>query len=509
MIRRSLLLFLFSIIINQVLIAQVLPKEGSQLNYRIVGFSFPVAKQTNQYKIEIASGNYYSEDSFKRNIIKTIDCKTGNTIGEVPAFGKQYTWRVNYVSREPQTKNELYHFSTGIIPEADTTNTRLKIINAAKQYNDAYVFVDGGRALYDMKGNPVWYLPYIDGAYTAPRDLKMSLMGTITFLLGAQAYEVNYNGDILWKGPDKGTVSGDTSSEYYHHEFTRLANGHYMVLGDENYSKKLPAAEKDNSQLANDKLTASPRKTFGTIIEYDEKNNVVWSWKCSKYFLNSDIANYKGPESHKGLEVHQNAFFFDENTKMIYIGFKNISRIIKIKYPEGTVVSVFGEIFQPGISEKGNGMFCGQHSCGVTHDGYLYVFNNNDCNWPDYPSIVMMEQPISEQDTPKTIWEYPCNLQGITSGKQQDNAKKEFHRTGGGNVIELPDGSMFASLYAPYSNVFIVNRNKEILWNAIAEKWNGSEWTPNGQYRASIITNPKDLERLIWNQEKSSASGVQ
>ncbi len=31
---------------------------------------------------------------------------------------------------------------------------------------------------------------------------------------------------------ESGAVSGDTE-EHFHHEFTRLHNGHYMVLGNE------------------------------------------------------------------------------------------------------------------------------------------------------------------------------------------------------------------------------------------------------------------------------------
>ncbi len=40
----------------------------------------------------------------------------------------------------------------------------------------------------------------------------------------------------------------------------------------------------------------------------------------------------------------------------------------------------------------------------------------------------------------------------------------------GGNVIELPDGSLFSCMGGSYSKVFIVNMNKEILWSALPEK---------------------------------------
>ena len=41
-------------------------------------------------------------------------------------------------------------------------------------------------------------------------------------------------------------------------------------------------------------------------------------------------------------DVHENAFFFDEKNKVIYISFKYISTIIKLKYPEGIVLNTYG-----------------------------------------------------------------------------------------------------------------------------------------------------------------------
>ena len=75
--------------------------------------------------------------------------------------------------------------------------------------------------------------------------------------------------------------------------------------------------------------------------------------------------------------------------------------------------------------------------------------------------------------------------------------------TSGGNVVELPDGSLFASMCVRYGNVLIVGRDKKLVWNAISEKWvpGLKKWTVTGNYRASIITGQKELERLVWGGE--------
>jgi len=256
--------------------AQILPAEGSSLNYRLIGFSFPAQPQISDYKIEIAEGNYTTPSSFKKNIIKKEDCKTNRIIMEVPSFGTEYTWRVVYKGSSRATNNGLHHFNTKTVPGEDLGACRLRVLKNAKVFNDAYVFVDDNNALYNMAGEPVWF-PYIKGLdFVQLRDMKLSPRGTITCLIGDQAFEINYNGDVLWRGPDNGTVSGD-SREHYHHEFTRLKNGHYMVLGCEPALSKLPDATDTNMHIINDNKSkwesnnaAYKKISLGTVIEYGD-----------------------------------------------------------------------------------------------------------------------------------------------------------------------------------------------------------------------------------------------
>ena len=486
------LLLFFIPVLHTGLLAQILPIEGKALHYRLIGYSFPSEQQIINYKLEIAAGNCITEDSFKKNIIKTISAKKNKIIAEVPSFGSQYTWRVIYTGKNSTaTKSEFHHFSTTIVSNIDTTVTRLRIIKPAVKYKDAYVFLDGNRALYDITGNPIWYLPNIEDSFKGNgmlSDIKLSPQGTITFLLKDQAYEINYN---------NGAISGETS-EHYHHEFTRLNNGHYMVLGNEFrlYSGNISPSIDTGSRMANDdkikqgnKNPFHPKTEFGTLIEYDAKGNVTWSWKSSDYFIGSDLEYYKPPNRTPVIDVHENSFFFDEKNKTIYISFRNISRIIKIKYPEGTVLNTYGEIYKPGIPEKGNGLFCNQHSCRISQSGNLYLFNNNFCNMGD-PSVIMMQEPAPGKGNLKIVWEYKCPVDDTYAAKFPS----------GGNAIELPDQSMFVSTGSQYNKLFIVSRDKKLLWSAVPEqntRGNG-KWNSIHQYKACIISR-KELEHLIWN----------
>jgi len=487
--------------------AQVLPAEGSKLNYRLIGFSFPARPQTSEYKIEIAEGTYTTKSSFEKNIIKKEDCKTNKKIIEVPSFGTEYTWRVVYKGSSTAMNNDLHHFTTKTIPDVDIDVCRLRVLKGAQAYNDAYVFVDGNNALYDMAGKPVWF-PYIKGldSVQSLRDMKLTPRGTITFVLGDQAFEINYNGDVLWRAPNNGAVSGD-SWEHYHHELTRLKNGHYMILGNEWALSKLPDATDPSMHIINDDKgkpegdnAAYKRIFLGTVIEYGDTGNVVWSWKSSNYFIGSDVDNYRNPnpKDKYNIDVHENSFFFDEAAKNMYISFKSLNRIIKVKYPEGNVLAAYGEIYQPEQPATGNGLFCGQHCCLHSQDGTLLVYNNNSCNPTSVPQIIALEEPASANEGLKKVWEYQC-----TTEDSSDNSQLKYGWPSGGNIVQLPDNSLFACMGGTYSKVFIVNHDKKVLWSALPERWypDQKKWLPATGYRASIITNYKAFEALVWNEE--------
>jgi hypothetical protein len=513
--RKIYLLLFLQLAISSVAIAQIFPAENSKVNYRLVGFSFPAEKGISEYSVEIAIGNYTNGD-FTKNIIQTGHTHANRVVAEVPFFGRDYTWRTSFNAKGKTTFSKLHHFSSIISGEVDSSVTRLTILKAAEKYKDAYVFADGSSAMYNMSGKPVWYLPLtgkLNPKKNKVMDLKLTPQGTITFLLGQNIYEVNYSGDILWEGPDNGKTTRD-SNAHYHHEFTRLHNGHYMVLGNEFVKMPHPVST-DNGNAKKADSTAA----FGTVVEYDQKGKTVWSWRSADFFktvppqyLASDLYDPTAPQGTD--DVHENAFYFDEAEKAVYVSFKNISSILKVKYPEGNVVGAYGKLagFFGANTAR---LFCGQHSCKTTTNGKLYLFNNNTCNKGALPQIQLFQQPADNHDTLKMLWQYTCNFDDVIALKQQDaktaNTDSNFPSaeslaphgifSKGGNLISLPDNSIFASICGPYGKMFIISPDKKIEWSALLETWNlyDRKWDDLISYKANIVTDPKDIERLIWN----------
>lgn len=507
---QKLFFLLVFITVSIQLRSQILPKDNSCLNYRIVGFSFPADNGSKSYQIEIAAGRYKTEDSFEKNIILSPVSKTNRLIAEVPAFGSYYTWRVVYEHKKSgKQKSALYHFSTVLNKQVDTTKRRLNIQYPAETYKDAYVGIDGCGVIYDMMGNPIWFMPDSAGSNNNIADMQFTPQGTITYLVDQTGYEINYNGERLWKTP---SYDVDTGTQFYHHEFTRLANGHYMILGtefvwynkiktkDSSYFITIPDTTKHNKYTGavgsgfSEAPGAKNRGRYGTIIEMDENGKIVWYWKSAKYLLASDYVNFWPRDISQRYEPHENAFWFDEKNKVIYLSYRNLSRIIKINYPSGKILNTYGEIYKQDSLPKGNKLFCNQHSIRRSKDGYIYLFNNNYCQRADgHPSVMIMREPVSEKDTLETIWEYNCATDGYTRG---------FYS--GGIGIELPDRSMFICLGSDYAKLLIVNRDKKTLWSALPETYSTDrkKWEPSGKiYRAGIISR-KELEHMIWNTGK-------
>ncbi len=481
--------------------AQLFPADSALLNYRIIGFTFPTEPKADNYKIELCKGDYTGND-FDKHITITLKGKTNRIIGKVPAFGQVYSWRVTALQGSKiVAPGKVHHFSTGTGPFIDTPAYRMTIKHKAEKYKDGYFFADATRALYDMAGEPVWFLPHIDGVKSdsaAVRDLKLSGYGTITLLIEADVFEIDYNGKILWKGPDGRKVRTDTL-QGYHHEITRLANGHYMTLGFDPVPKRpapinrdsiMQLRKADTGKVKNRRIMLrKPR--FGKLMEYDAAGSLVWSWDAGKYFENIDLSAY--PEMAQN-DVHENSFYFDEAHHVIYLSFRNISQVLKISYPSGKVVKAYGSI-NAATGDTVNNLFCGQHAIRWSEHDYLYLFDNG-CSSTEAPKVIRLKEPASDEEKLTETWEFSCPVEPIKLNASRQNQPA----TSGGNAIELPDQSMLISTCNPYSNIYIVTMAKKIIWEAAIEKMNPAThmWQAVPLYRASLITDPEKLNELIW-----------
>lgn len=489
---------------------RILPANNALLNYRLAGFSVPANVLAKQYLFEIAQDSLITDADFEAKVIIKETTAKHRTVQLLPSFGKQYTWRSTLLDAKGKVlaKSKLYHFKTSYAKTIDTAVYRMRIIKEAQDHKDMYVLLDFSLVMYDMNGEPVWYLPdipVISDKERQMRDLKPTKDGTFTALNGFGAYEFDYNGRVLWsKSSD--IVVGNDSNLRFHHEFTKMSNGHYIVAGNQNLWRKIPG-DRTQYTLENDPLTElKPDGNYykkiisGNLVELDKNGNIVWYWKSSQHFGNNDYFRKRRNSMPFHSNLHMNAFAIDEANKSIYISFRDINRVIKIKYPSGEIVKSYGEIRNDSLAIFGTSPFFGQHNCRVNDKNQLYLFDNNTkgLGAATEGGLRKTESFLSVYNQPDTgnnlelVWQFSCNID--TNALPGSGA--------GGSVIQLEDGCMLSSMGAA-SRVFIVTPDKQIIWNVMPEVSDDSKrWSPLGEYRASYLKK-EDIEKFIFREEGS------
>ncbi len=484
--------------------AQVLPKDGDTLNYRLIGFSFPEHKKATEYLLEVYE---YSPDADVDIFIKDepVLAKTftrNRVIETVPEFDKQYKWHVKYLRKgNILDSTEYRYFTTGYHRNADTAHRKLKVLENKLQNKELLIFIDGTRTLHNTKGEAVWYLPDMPGILdtsTRVRDIHITPQNTITFLTDDGAYEIDYNTNVLWSGPNDGKISGD-SIEQYHHQFTRLDNGNYLVMARDITVRKLPETEDTTLYKFEEHIIRKDgilyKKIYcGTLIEYDTAGNVVWHWRGSDHFTDADLFTKRTVSGTANVYTHANSFYFDTDKNIIYIGFRDISRIVKISYPSGKVLAQYGENYTKSNDVIDSELFYSHHNNTITSDGKLLLYNNNvlirNNKFPKegaVSSILLLNEPGPADSTLSVFWEFKCDIDTFT---------KSFTLTGG-SVAELRDKSFLVSMGSINRN-FIVTRKKEIVWNAVYLKKGEKGWESQSNYKTSAIESLSDLEKLIF-----------
>ena len=454
--------------------AQVWPAEGSKLNYILAGFMAEKKQAVFRTEFKVAAGNFKNEEEFEKNIFAREVSDSGKALIKLPGYGQEYTWQYVTSNGDKTLRSGLIHFSTLSSVYVDPEQRRLKII---KPYGGTNLFflLDYARVIYDMQGQAQWFLPDIPGhidSGTLVRDMRVTPFGTITFLTDTGAYEIDYNARILWRGPKPADSAGKKKFGNYHHEFRRLNNGNYMLLGSEKARKKLPIADRSkliamaDAERIGDDIYADI--DYGTVVQYTPSGKKVWEWKSAGYFNNDEIL-WQDARGGYNATTHMNSFNFDEARKVIYVSFRDRDRIVKLRYPDNKILAEYGR------GKSGGGLFSGQHSVMIDHMGDLYIYNNNVGPGKRNPvsSIQILKEPKSFKESLTVDWEFNCDIDSLA----------EHASTRGGNVTEVNSNEFFCCM-GMSPRVLIADRNKKILFNAIAQNRGNTGWLNSQQYHA-------------------------
>ena len=458
---------------KQLCTAAIHPADSALLHYRLIGFSFPEQENTTSYKLEIFDFNTSIAKSIQAKPIVTQLGKTNQLIATVPEFGKSYVWRVQYFNKGKATGYSSPHFFTvRANPYSNKSVSRFRMLKKATKYNNMMVLFDNTRSLYNMQGEPLWFLPdelkLADTGVNSVRDLKITDDGTFTMLTNKNIYEIDYDGRIVWHGSNNGKVSGDTV-EYYHHQFTKLKNGNYMTITN----IMTPTILRDTTNSTGSRTV----NVCGTVVEYGKYMQLLWAWN-SCLFINAN-----------DMSTHFNSFYLDEERHVLYTGYRNLGCILKTEYPSQRTLAKYGN-----DNTKNSGKFFSQHNVSINSDGNLMMFNNNyNMQLPEnertkncVPSVVIFKEPATADDTLTKIWEFSCGIDTLVNPMSPS----------GGSVVELDKGDYLVCAGMP-GRAFIVSKDKKLLWHVLSEKYINVAWKPAAIYKISPVKK-QDLEKLLF-----------
>ncbi len=453
---------------------KVFPRPGDSISFRLIGFEVPPGENMLHYELEIWKGQApENKRDWKSPFVHQISSQP-RWIQELPDFGETYYWRVGYRPHKGKAEySPLYHFHIQDFPQGGMPKTRVRVLYRDSSLNDLWVFFDNHRALYNLDGQPVWHLPLIAGITDSLggdiRDLKLTPQGSISFLTDRNAYEISYRGEILWTAPIEWPENAQIY-RHYHHELEKLQNGGFRILGNE----LTPMPDEHDSNKVRE-------ATCSTIMEFDSTGRRTWSWNsCRALGLDDPV-------------THFNAFYFHAQDSSFYVSFRNTNTVMKIAYPGGQILKEYkGAEHKPDEFDM-EGLFYYQHYCRISSEGYLMLFNNNfkpflsakERNAHSIPSLVMFREVAHPRHHLEKVWEFPIDI----------DQEVDPTSSGGGSFMELKGRKYLVCTGTPGRN-FIVDRNKNLLWNVLTEKWT-HDWVPFPGYRVSPLYG-ENLPRLLF-----------
>jgi len=462
----SLLIFLtFSIS------GQVIPVPESNLIHTQVMFEYPSVNNAVNYKIEISQW-----DSLKKLAVPFLEQfdNTTATLVSGLSYGYEYRWKYRAFDKKEKLifTSQDYVFYIKKVQEVnpDYQRIRLNQINC-KDSLKGLVSFDYCKTIVNRKGLPVCYVPEAPPILNSGffiRDLRITPGGTITLLSKTDAIEMDLDGNIIWVAPNDGKVSGE-QTEFYHHAFFKMDKGNYMILSNKHRKIQSPFD------------TTNKEIEFGTIIEYDLSGNVAWKWDSQDYLSSKDLFQRNQENKTFAVNPHSNSLDMTKDGNYLYLGFRDISRIIKIEKSSGRVVASFGAKMPSGEAAFANKYFRFQHSSTLLNDGNIAVFNNDSIADPKVTSsIVIFSQPDNKKMSSELIWKFDCKFDSLTNGKSLKT----------GNVIELPDKNILLNMGTINRTIEISRNDKKIVWDAFTEKWNSKEnkWESFPQFRSAYIS---------------------
>lgn len=454
----------------------VFPKDFDTLTFNAINFSFPEGVFERSYIIEITditnkSTHVYTSETNQKIIGQFI-------------FNTDYKWRYSAANDRGTAKDwsPYFHFRVEIPARIHAEHYRFSRHQISRGKTSPAIFLmDYAECAVNRAGDFIFFIPEVKGFDTIRRirDLDMTPEGTFTALIDSIPCEFDLMGNVIWKAPDSGILNNE-SRENYHHEFTKLDNGNYLMLGTDNEKVEIGGELFDVA--------------FDTVLEFDKEGKLVWSWNSKDYFgfeFLDFLRIHNERRGGKRIGLHANAC--SQDAENVYIGFRDISRILVINKKSKDVIASYGGYGPSDEIHGATAFFRRQHDVELLKDGSIAVLNNDSIMDPNVvSSLVIFSKINSNVKTSSKLMDFKFDFDTLTNGKSPKT----------GNLQELDNGNLFVNM-GSINRCFEVTRDGKVLWDLFFKKYdtNHRMELPFPQYR---IHEYSSLYRYEFNANVSS-----
>jgi hypothetical protein len=468
---RQILLLLFISLVFTAKSQEVLPIDGSTINYIHVLFEVPRISSADRYNFYIYKCNKRAESC---TLLKIIHSKFYAVIeNEALQFNATYTWRYEALKGNKTIyKSREFNFNTGYSDLLDTTLQKIEFSRLPKKGYPGILFIDGMKLALDMAGKPIYYLNY---KYDhAVRDINLTKQGTITIVdnrLG-EVKEMKLSGEMIWIGPTKHDET-ELRTDKYHHEFEKLFNGNYIAAG----KRKVSSFEESAG------LDGVPGTTLSeAIIEFDKEVNEVWRFdllpELKRQFNIAPTTEVFNP-TRLG---HLNGIAVDEKKEIVYASFKTFNTVMKIDKQSKNILYMYGlkRINFRDSTEEGLD-FEQQHNPTFHPNGNLLIFNNgNEKTGSGITELRTGEQVDSTNEVVRKVY-----FKGIIP--------EPYYAVQMGSVQALSNHRMLVCMGSLNQLFELDVKSKKLIWHAHTYqnfRWSEGRkiWKPLLNYRCNYYS---------------------
>lgn len=327
-------------------------------------------------------------------------------------FGTPYKWKVECFDKNNKLFNTSAIHTFSIMYNDYDSEFKFKLkqtYNDKTKYKDGIIWCDLYHCAIDREGKVIWQFPLINKGLEkgrALRDLHLYPNGNLTFITDTNIYYIAKDLEIIWGLKDNNeNLKKHTAN--YHHSFKRLDNGNFIVLQAQTYKIK---------NEGNDTTAISFDDDF--VVEYNPQGQIVWSWITSEHFDLNIIKDLAKINKTNSVSIHLNSLSIDKTENYIWLGFRDLSRIIKIDKKTKKIIAQYGQKLTPlDTLVNESHLFKRQHDVRILSNNELTLFNNNLPDTKLISSALHLKIPQNEKDSLTPIWEFRLDFDTLTNGK--------------------------------------------------------------------------------------------